>query len=126
MRNSELSEPRATEGGHGTKAFFTRKRENSPFPRKTNAYSISDRGDSARSASLSPRNSEFRITHASRDSIMNTPPFFTAMNATFPVISLETANWWERRRVAFFKGYLQPSISTPLTTSSAAMRESYL
>ena len=37
-------------------------------------------------------NSEFRITHVSLDSMIYTPPFLTAMKATFPVISLETAN----------------------------------
>ena len=80
----------------------------------------------AEAAVCFPAPAQFRIIHASLDSMIYTPPFFTAMKATFPVISLDTANWLRRRRVARLRGYLQPSMSTPFTTSSAAMRDRYL
>ena len=77
------------------------------------------------------RNRQNVSTHGSHqvrscDSMMKMPPFLTEISATLPVISLETANCRERRRVARFKGYLQPSTLTPLTTVSAATSERYL
>ncbi len=62
----------------------------------------------------------------SDDSMINTPPRRTEMKATLPVSSLDTANCRPLCRVARLRGYLQPSMSTPLTTASAASRERYL
>ena len=62
----------------------------------------------------------------SEDSMINTPPRRTDTKATLPVNSLDTANWRSRRRVARLSGYLQPSMSTPFTTASAAKTERYL
>ena len=53
-------------------------------------------------------------------------PRLTEIKAQLPTISLLTAYWKGRISLAFFKGYLQPSMLTPLTTGSTAIKETYL